>query len=61
MGGQDGGAAGLAVAVTTSHEDWLSDDARDDLRAAGLAHMLAIAGLHTAAAQRLRVLRPAAC
>lgn len=49
MGGRAGDAAGLAVAVTTSHQDWLSQDAREDLRTAGLAHMLAIAGLHTAA------------
>jgi competence protein ComEC len=42
-------AAGLAVAVTTSHQDWLSQGVRNDLRSAGLAHMLAIAGLHTAA------------
>jgi competence protein ComEC len=49
MGADDGGAAGLAVAVTTSHQDWLVSGHRDDLRASGLAHMLAIAGLHTAA------------
>ena len=49
MGPDDGGAAGLAVAVTTSHQDWLAAAHRDDLRASGLAHMLAIAGLHTAA------------
>ena len=49
MGGNAGDAAGLAVAVTTSHQDWLSQATRDDFRAAGLAHMLAIAGLHTAA------------
>ncbi|MGI8841223.1 MAG: ComEC/Rec2 family competence protein [Caulobacteraceae bacterium] len=49
MGPNDGGAAGLAVAVTTSHQDWLAPAHRDDLRASGLAHMLAIAGLHTAA------------
>ena len=49
MGKDDGGAAGLAVAVTTSHQDWLDPEHRDDLRASGLAHMLAIAGLHTAA------------
>lgn len=42
-------AAGLAAAVTTSHQDWLPAADRDNLRAAGLAHMLAIAGLHTAA------------
>jgi competence protein ComEC len=49
MGGHAGDAAGLAVAVTTSHQDWLSQQVRDNLRGAGLAHMLAIAGLHTAA------------
>jgi competence protein ComEC len=49
MGGKAGDAAGLAVAVTTSHQDWLSESVRSDLRSAGLAHMLAIAGLHTAA------------
>ena len=49
MGGNAGDAAGLAVAVTTSHQDWLSAEVRNDLRGAGLAHMLAIAGLHTAA------------
>ncbi|MGH6958021.1 MAG: ComEC/Rec2 family competence protein, partial [Caulobacteraceae bacterium] len=49
MDGKAGDAAGLAVAVTTSHQDWLSPKMRADLRAAGLAHMLAIAGLHTAA------------
>ncbi|HVM99252.1 MAG TPA: ComEC/Rec2 family competence protein [Caulobacteraceae bacterium] len=49
MGGHAGDAAGLAVAVTTSHQDWLSESVRNDLRQSGLAHMLAIAGLHTAA------------
>ena len=49
MGAYDKGASGLAVTVATSHEDWLDDHARDDLRASGLAHMLAIAGLHMAA------------
>jgi competence protein ComEC len=49
LGPDDGGAAGLAAAVTTSHQDWLGADHRDDLRGSGLAHMLAIAGLHTAA------------
>ena len=49
MGPDDGGAAGLAAAVTTSHQDWLGAAHRDDLRGSGLAHMLAIAGLHTAA------------
>ena len=42
-------AAGLAAAVTSSHQGWLSKTAADDLRGSGLAHMLAIAGLHTAA------------
>jgi len=49
MGAHDDGASGLAVTVATSHEDWLPDSSRDDLRASGLAHMLAIAGLHMAA------------
>ena len=49
MGPHDDGASGLAVTVATSHEDWLPDPSRDDLRASGLAHMLAIAGLHMAA------------
>ena len=44
-----GGAAGLAAAVATSHQGWLSAADAQDLRDAGLAHMLAIAGLHTAA------------
>jgi competence protein ComEC len=48
-GGAGDGAAGLVAAVTTSHQDWLPADAADNLRASGLAHMLAIAGLHTAA------------
>ena len=47
LGGSD--AAGLAAAVTTSHQAWLSEADAQDLRDAGLAHMLAIAGLHTAA------------
>jgi competence protein ComEC len=49
LGGHAGDAAGLAVAVTTSHQDWLSQQVRNNLRGSGLAHMLAIAGLHTAA------------
>ncbi len=49
MGPDDGGAAGLAAAVTTSHQDWLAPEHREALRSSGLAHMLAIAGLHTAA------------
>jgi len=49
MGINDRGASGLAAAVTTSHQDWLPSSDRDALRGSGLAHMLAIAGLHTAA------------
>jgi competence protein ComEC len=49
MGPGDGGATGLAVTVATSHQDWLDANSRDDLRGSGLAHMLAIAGLHMAA------------
>jgi competence protein ComEC len=49
LGDADGGAAGLAVTVATRHEDWLDPESRDDLRYSGLAHMLAIAGLHMAA------------
>jgi competence protein ComEC len=44
-----GEAAGLAAAVTTSHQAWLGTADAQALRDAGLAHMLAIAGLHTAA------------
>jgi competence protein ComEC len=47
--GAGDGAAGLVAAVTTSHQDWLPSEAADNLRGSGLAHMLAIAGLHTAA------------
>ena len=46
---EGGGAPGLAAAVATSHQSWLSEAETDDLRNSGLAHMLAIAGLHTAA------------
>jgi competence protein ComEC len=49
MGRGAQGGVGLAVTVATSHEDWLTDQQRNDLRGSGLAHMLAIAGLHTAA------------
>ncbi len=43
------GAQGLVATVATSHEDWLPAEDEDGLRGSGLAHMLAIAGLHTAA------------
>jgi competence protein ComEC len=49
MGPKNADATGLAVTVTTSHEDWMDDQGRADLRGSGLAHMLAIAGLHMAA------------
>ncbi|HEY7899724.1 MAG TPA: ComEC/Rec2 family competence protein [Caulobacteraceae bacterium] len=49
MGPAAAGAPGLTAAVTTSHQDWLPGADRDALRGSGLAHMLAIAGLHTAA------------
>ncbi len=42
-------STGLVAALATSHEAWLPKAAEDDLRGSGLAHMLAIAGLHMAA------------
>jgi competence protein ComEC len=42
-------STGLVAAVATSHEAWLPKASEEDLRGSGLAHMLAIAGLHTAA------------
>ena len=47
--GKDLASTGLVTALTTSHEAWLPRSAEDDLRGSGLAHMLAIAGLHMAA------------
>jgi competence protein ComEC len=47
--GAGAGAQGLVATVATSHEDWLPAEDEDGLRGSGLAHMLAIAGLHTAA------------
>lgn len=41
-------AAGLAVAMTTGHEAWLSEDQETALRDAGLAHIISISGLHMA-------------
>ncbi len=40
---------GLVAVLATSHEAWLPKESEDDLRGSGLAHMLAIAGLHMAA------------
>ncbi len=42
-------STGLVAALATSHEAWLPKAAEEDLRGSGLAHMLAIAGLHMAA------------
>ncbi|UTW54044.1 ComEC/Rec2 family competence protein [Kordiimonas sp. SCSIO 12610] len=41
-----GEAGGLAAALIVGRRSYLSDDAIDNLRASGLAHMLAISGLH---------------
>jgi len=41
-------AAGLAVAMTTGHEAWLSEEQEAALRDAGLAHIISISGLHMA-------------
>lgn len=42
----DGEVAAFAVAVLTGMRGGLSDESVDNLRAAGLAHLLAISGLH---------------
>ena len=41
-------AAGLAIALAVGKRDYLSDDVRQALRTSGLAHILAISGLHMA-------------
>ncbi len=46
MGTEDGRAAALATALLTGSRGHLPEDARKDLRRAGLAHILAISGLH---------------
>ncbi|MEM8800093.1 MAG: ComEC/Rec2 family competence protein, partial [Pseudomonadota bacterium] len=43
-----GDAGGLAVALSVGVRDYLSDQTTEDMRDAGLAHMLAISGLHMA-------------
>ena len=43
-----GEAGGLASALITGLRGGLSDEVRDNMRAAGLAHLLAISGLHMA-------------
>src|SRR5213078_2747156 len=39
---------GLAAAMTTGHEAFIPKTQVDDLRAAGLAHIISISGLHMA-------------
>ena len=41
-------AGGLAAAMTTGHEAWISKQQTDDMRASGLAHIISISGLHMA-------------
>lgn len=43
-----GAGSGLATAVTTGDRTGLSTDIRNDFRAAGMSHLLAISGLHVA-------------
>jgi len=40
------GTAGMAIALITGERGEIPNQARDDLRASGLAHILAISGLH---------------
>ncbi len=40
------GSAGMAIALITGERGEIPNQARDDLRASGLAHILAISGLH---------------
>src|SRR6185295_12780602 len=39
---------GLAAAMTTGHEAFIPPEQVDNLRAAGLAHIISISGLHMA-------------
>lgn len=41
-------AGGLAAAMTTGHEAWISREQTEDMRASGLAHIISISGLHMA-------------
>ena len=41
-------AGGLAAAMTTGHEAWISKQQTEDMRASGLAHIISISGLHMA-------------
>ncbi|MDB5430349.1 MAG: ComEC/Rec2-related protein [Caulobacter sp.] len=45
MGAETGG---MAVAMVTGHEVWITQGQVDDMRASGLAHILSISGLHMA-------------
>lgn len=45
MGGEEGG---VAVAMTTGHEAWLTQDEVAAMRDSGLAHILSISGVHMA-------------
>ncbi|MDB5425079.1 MAG: ComEC/Rec2 family protein, partial [Phenylobacterium sp.] len=42
------GTGGLAAAMTTGHEAFIPKQQVDDLRAAGLAHIISISGIHMA-------------
>ncbi|GEM_PF-1530485 len=42
-------AAAVVVALLTGERDYVSDELQDDFRTAGLAHLLAISGLHVMA------------
>ena len=41
-------AAGLGVAMITGHEAWVTQDTQNQLRDAGLAHIISISGVHMA-------------
>ncbi|CAN5523229.1 ComEC/Rec2 family competence protein [soil metagenome] len=45
MGPETGG---IAAAMVTGHEAWITQDQTDAMRASGLAHILSISGLHMA-------------
>ncbi len=45
MGPETGG---IAAAMVTGHEAWVSQETTDSMRASGLAHILSISGLHMA-------------
>lgn len=41
-------SGGIAAAMVTGHEAWISQEQTDAMRASGLAHILSISGLHMA-------------